>query len=239
MNRTMRSVSVVVVAGAVVSSVGIAAAAVPSSGVISSCVSATNGGVRVIDSSAESCKSSEQPLSWNQVGPQGPQGIQGPQGETGPQGQTGAQGPAGLDGAPGPQGAQGPQGVKGNTGPAGPATYGDAYVDTDEGAVGISDALNGSGDYRVVSGKTVPAGSYVISFSTRAYNFDGETQRFTCRLNTGAEDTFRMDANSKETSVLADAATFLGDTTVTASCATFKGAAADAVLTLIRVGALH
>jgi hypothetical protein len=239
MNRTMKSVSVVVVAAAVVSSVGIAAAAVPSDGVISSCVSGTNGGVRVIDSSAESCKSSEQALSWNQVGPQGPQGVQGRQGETGLQGETGAQGPGGRDGAPGPQGKQGVQGVQGETGPAGPATYGDAYVDTDEGTPGISDPLNGSGVYRVVSGKTVPAGSYVISFSTRAYNFDTDSQDFRCRVNTGAEDNFRLDGLSSQTSVLSDTATFLGDTTVTASCATFKGSAADAVLTLIRVGAIR
>jgi hypothetical protein len=236
MNRVLQSASVVVVAIAVVSSVGIAVAAVPSNGVISSCYNSTNGSVRIIDSSAEACKSSERALSWNQVGPQGPQG---PQGGTGPQGATGAQGPGGADGAPGPQGDQGSQGVKGDTGPAGPATYGDAYQDTDEGTPGISDPLNGSGSFRVVSGKTVPAGSYVISFSTRAYNFDTGSQGFTCLLNTGARDTFTMDANSSETTVLADAATFIGNTTVTASCATFKGSAADAVLTLVRVGAIR
>jgi hypothetical protein len=133
MNRTMKSVSVVVVATAVVSSVGIAVAAVPSGGVISSCVSPTNGGVRIIDSSAQSCKSSEQALSWNQTGPQGQQGIQGPQGETGRQGETGAQGRDGFDGAPGTQGAPGSPGATGRAGadgkdgapgPAGPAGQG-------------------------------------------------------------------------------------------------------------------
>ncbi len=234
MNLTMKSVSVLVVAAAAVSTVGIAAAAVPSDGVISSCVSSTNGDVRVIDTSVETCKASEKALGWNQVGPPGPQGVQGPQGEVGPQGETGAQGPAGPDGAPGPQGAMGPQGAKGDTGPAGPATCGDAWQDSNAGPF-----LSGSGVYRVVAQKTVPAGAYVISFKTRAHSFDNDDQDFTCRLNTGAEDSFSIEPNSSETTVLEDAAPFLGNTTVSVSCATFDGGTADVVLTLPRVGAIH
>jgi len=55
----------------------------------------------------------ETPISWNQLGPQGPQGDVGP---AGPQGPTGAQGTTGPRGDPGAQGATGAQG---STGPAG------------------------------------------------------------------------------------------------------------------------
>lgn len=211
MNRTVKTASVVVVA-----------AAVPSDGVISSCVSGTNGDVRVIDASRESCNSSEQALSWNQVGPQGPQGVQGLQGETGPQGERGPQGPAGSDGAPGPQGAAGTSGPAGPAGPAGPVSCGDAYQQANE-----QQGLSGAGVHRVVAQKTVPAGAYVISFRTRAYSYDTDSQSFRCHLSTGPEDATSLEFNDSETVVLHDAVTFPGDTTVTAGCATFAGGVLD------------
>jgi hypothetical protein len=88
--------------------------------------------------SGSSCTSKETgPISWNQVGPQGPAG---PQGERGPQGETGAQGPqgerglqgetgqTGPQGERGPQGEAGAQGPQGETGPPGPAGSSNAYV---------------------------------------------------------------------------------------------------------------
>ncbi|MDX1461107.1 MAG: hypothetical protein R3348_08630, partial [Xanthomonadales bacterium] len=53
------------------------------------------------------CGKKGRPVSWNAVGPQGPQGEPGPQGEQGPQGEPGPQGPAGPEG---PQGPEGPAG---------------------------------------------------------------------------------------------------------------------------------
>jgi hypothetical protein len=47
------------------------------------------------------CKRTQTRVTWNQVGPQGPQGASGPQGT---QGAPGAQGPQGLAGAQGPPG---------------------------------------------------------------------------------------------------------------------------------------
>lgn len=57
-------------------------------GVISSCYHKNDGTMRIIDSNAQ-CKSNEEPLTFNQTGPQGPQGLQGPAGQPGPAGQSG------------------------------------------------------------------------------------------------------------------------------------------------------
>jgi hypothetical protein len=84
-------------------------------GVISGCVNAS-GSIRIVTDAA-SCKPSETAISWNQVGPQGAQGV------TGPQGATGANGDPGTPGATGPQGATGAKGdpgTPGATGPTGP-----------------------------------------------------------------------------------------------------------------------
>ncbi len=84
-----------VVVGLVVSAAlgAIAYASIPDAGgVIHGCYKNGNGDLRVIDSSADSCKSSETGLNWNKQGipgPQGPQGAQGPQGQQGPQGPEG------------------------------------------------------------------------------------------------------------------------------------------------------
>lgn len=99
---------------ALVAGLGFGAAVADTSstgGTIHGCV-AKNGVLSVIDST-QSCKNGETPISWNQTGPQGPQGETG---ATGPQGATGATGPQGPKGDTGPQGATGPQGP---TGPAG------------------------------------------------------------------------------------------------------------------------
>ena len=67
------------------------------------CVNNSTGGIRIV-SKATVCKATEHKISWNQVGPRGPQG---PQGATGPQGPKGATGPQGPKGATGPQGPPG------------------------------------------------------------------------------------------------------------------------------------
>ena len=95
----------------------VALATIPGSGgAISGCYGKT-GDLRVIDAPSASCKSTETALTWNQTGPQGPQGVTGPQG---PKGDQGAQGPQGPKGATGPAGPPGPAGAQGPPGAAHP-----------------------------------------------------------------------------------------------------------------------
>ena len=83
---------------------------------ITGCVNKKTGLLRV----ATKCSSSEKPISWNKVGPQGipgPQGLIGESGTIGPQGipgPQGAKGEMGIAGPPGPVGPAGPQGPAGN-----------------------------------------------------------------------------------------------------------------------------
>jgi hypothetical protein len=53
------------------------------------------GVIRIV-ASPTSCTANEDPLSWNQVGPQGVRGPAGPMGLPGPQGPMGPQGPPGF-----------------------------------------------------------------------------------------------------------------------------------------------
>lgn len=233
MNKALKTTGLVVAIAAMVTGIGtVAFATIPADNIINSCYNSTanpSGSLRVIDTSTgATCAKNERPLSWNQVGPRGLQGVPGPQGsvgETGPQGipgATGATGDTGLQGATGPQG------------PAGPATYGDGYQ-ANAGNV----SLGGSGVYYDVLSKTVPAGAYIIFFKGRAFNGDGAFQSLTCRLNTGGQDTLWMPGPSRSMSSIAAAAAFTVATTVTVSCATYDGGLDNGALTLIRVGAIH
>jgi hypothetical protein len=79
---------------------GVAWATIPSSGgVIDGCYQTADGVLRVIDSAAQTCRTSETAISWNQLGRPGPKGAtgdQGPQGSQGPPGQDGADGQDGV-----------------------------------------------------------------------------------------------------------------------------------------------
>lgn len=77
---------------------------------ITGCVNKKTGLLRI----ATKCTSSERPISWNKVGPQGIPGPQGLMGEAGPIGPQGARGEIGIAGPPGPVGPVGPQGPAGN-----------------------------------------------------------------------------------------------------------------------------
>src|SRR5205823_7641512 len=70
-----------------------------SSNTIQGCYDNKSGALRKV-ASPNDCSQKETPISWNIVGPQGPQGIQGPQGVPGPQGPAGPQGPPGVDAMP-------------------------------------------------------------------------------------------------------------------------------------------
>lgn len=94
---------VAVGAGAVAIGVsGWAYATIPDAGtgLFHACANKITGIVRVIDpSKGQACIGSgvlaENPITWNQTGPQGQPGPQGPQGQPGPQGNAGQPGPAG------------------------------------------------------------------------------------------------------------------------------------------------
>lgn len=88
--------------------------------VIHACQRVADGGIRIVDEGT-TCRTGEEALSWNVVGPEGPPGPQGEQGPIGPQGEQGVQGPIGPQGEQGVQGEPGPQGEQGPEGPAGPA----------------------------------------------------------------------------------------------------------------------
>jgi hypothetical protein len=90
------------------------------SGALHACVVKPLGTMRLIDTSLpatsplQHCNAQlETEITWNQVGPPGPQGIQGPQGERGAQGEPGPRGEAGPQGPPGGIGPQGPPGPAG------------------------------------------------------------------------------------------------------------------------------
>ena len=112
---TLTLVSGVVLAGSTWS--------VPNGGVFWACYD-SGGAVKFIDYSVtKKCPTNwTGPVSWNQTGPQGLQGIQGPKGDTGLtglKGDTGATGPkgdTGLKGDTGATGATGPKGDEGDTG---------------------------------------------------------------------------------------------------------------------------
>jgi type VI secretion system secreted protein Hcp len=67
-------------------------AAIPSAdGTIHSCVTTSNGAIRIIDAEAtpaQACTATETALNWNQQGPAGPTGPPGPQGDPGTSGSS-------------------------------------------------------------------------------------------------------------------------------------------------------
>src|SRR5687767_6101018 len=120
----MKSTVTGALVGALVASAVSVVVTQSSESVINACVDQRQGDVRI----AESCDPRrELPVSWNQAGPQGPQGEigpVGPQGEQGPQGETGEQGPAGEQGPEGPRGLQGERGIQGPAGESFPTLAG-------------------------------------------------------------------------------------------------------------------
>ena len=92
LKRGRRQALIVGIAAVAFAAAGtVAYASIPDAGgVIHGCYKNGSGDLRVVDSSTDSCKSSEIGLDWNQQGVPGTQGPQGPQGPEGPQGLEGA-----------------------------------------------------------------------------------------------------------------------------------------------------
>lgn len=141
------------------------------------------------------------------VGAVGPQGLQGPKGDKGEQGSAGPQGATGLagaDGAAGAPGVQGPKGDKGDTGATGPqgpvgangvsgaqgptGPTGPIGPSNGYGANAFLDITNlGTNDWTKLVSLSLPAGSYVINWSTPIANVSGATNysTATCSLFDG------------------------------------------------------
>jgi hypothetical protein len=219
------------VVGAVIASgFAIIHAAIPdSAGVIHACYSKSGGSLRVIDSSVTACGQNETSVTWNNVGPQGPQGVPGPQGRqgpAGPQGAAGAEGPAGPQGPPGPAGAQGP------AGPSGEAGHAFFTFVTNLG-------FFNSNTMHDVLKLNLPAGAYVVNASLSIENFDlSDPQTATCELSTGDRNLVRPGADiaSVLSMSLQDIANLSSDSSITLRCAgTFAIFIRRANLTAVKV----
>lgn len=102
------------------------------------------------------CKPNQTLISWNQIGPSGPQGPEGQPGPQVNQGSQGTQGEVGQPGPAGPQGEPGPQGEQGLTGEQGPAGLSGFEVVTE------FSSDDGSGSVSVHTA-TCPAGKAAIA----------------------------------------------------------------------------
>lgn len=239
-NKTRGAVTGTALAVGIVAVAGTTWASTPDAiGVIHSCYNVSgnpSGGLRVIDAAnGSTCAKNEKALNFNQTGPQGPQGLQGTQG---PQGIQGDQGLPGADGQPGVQGPQGQQGPQGVQGPAGTAGFSDVYQ-----TEGSSGGVTGTGVYHDVAALTVPAGSYLITYMGLLWNQDPDFQAASCRLNTG--DVWYADLAPGSTKgvistvSLTNTKSFIGLTTVTVSCSSYKAYIYDGALTALKVGVIH
>jgi len=127
--------------------------------VIYACVQRESDRIRIVPAS-EACRPNEFRVSWNVVGPPGPQGPAGPQGAVGPQGPQGDTGATGPQGPKGETGATGPQGPKGDTGATGPqGPKGDTGLQGPKGDTGATGAQGPAGP----PGPPGPAGAGVVS----------------------------------------------------------------------------
>ena len=221
--RRMVVVAAVCVAMFAVFTVAIRASIPAPNGVITACYERENGKLRVIDSAVTTCKYEETKLTWNQIGPQGPQGIQGPQGVPGPVGATGQQGPVGPAGPTGPQGPSGPAGTSQATVffNTTNVTF-DAFADVNHNNV---PSYNFAGpDLEKVASTTLPEGNWVLNASAwLAANNRGGTAPVggaTCALqdasNTvlGFADTFFTGTFFQGSDASAVFTEWIGDTTL-------------------------
>jgi hypothetical protein len=180
------------------------------------------------------CKSGDRLITWNEIGPTGPTGPTGDTGPIGPTGLTGATGQTGSTGATGQTGATG------SAGAAGAAGTSDVYYDQDfTGGVSIS---GGGADLVSVS---VPAGNYLITFSSSLENDDGDAQDATCRPNTGYGTTVRLDPATisdsgwRSSISVVSVATLGAPGSITIHCSTYDGEAHEAFLAVTRVTNLN
>jgi len=164
--------SAVVLLSVLIGAVAMHATIPAANGVISACYEKTGGNLRIIDE-ADSCKSNQTFISWNQVGPPGPIGPAGPKGDTGPTGPQGPKGDSGVAGPAGPRGPAGPAGISA-------ATF----------APFSSVSVNIEKDYARVASKTLPVGSWAIQANAILYDstFQGDVFATDCQLRKNGTD---------------------------------------------------
>jgi hypothetical protein len=153
----------------------------------------------------------------------------------GPQGPAGPQGPTGATGATGPAGPTGPTGPQG---PAGANGVGHAWVGSNDSLVILDNS------YPTVASVTVPAGNYLIFGKTWLQNNDDSDQYGVCKLSTGDQTWVRLAGENgggwtQSVSVQDTALSVPDGTTITMTCATYKGAAESTKLTAIAVDAIN
>ncbi len=193
----------------------------------------TAGEIRLVWSYSACSSWETKYLIMSTGGQQGPQGATGPRGATGPAGSTGAtgaRGPAGADGAPGATGARGPS---------------DAYVAAASQATNIV-----SGAFTPIVSVTVPAGSYVVSFASRANNASGVVD-VDCTVDAPTAWAALLDSvatlpstTASTTLAASGAITVAASSTLRLECTVSPSTPGDATivtstLTAIQVGALH
>lgn len=176
--------------GSTTVSVGLAA-----TGIISACFNNISGIVRIATTKAPCIVAGnpilseapwllETPLTWNQIGTQGPTGATGATGPTGATGATGGPGSAGgtgPTGAAGATGATGPQGIQGPTGPSGAngatGAQGNTGATGAQGPHGETGAIGATGPMGPIgpSGAIGPTGSAGAAGATGATGATGPT----------------------------------------------------------------
>lgn len=157
----------------------------------------------------------------------------------------GATGPKGNPGPAGPSGPEGPPGAQGPPGPAGPPGSG--------GSSDVYSATAPSMNLRIlpqqVAAMTVPAGQYLLSFTSTIVNTTSDllnpTVAIACSfVNAGSPNSLQLgpDVNQGVMAIQA-VASFAAPTTVAVNCSgfvlRFSGRSDNNVLTALKVGAIH
>jgi len=183
------------------------------------CVDNSTAAIRIV-SKTTVCKATEYKISWNQLGPKGPQGAQGPQGPTGSQGPQGAQGQQGPQGPQGSQGPQGPPGISVGSAdvlpfsaplPASPgvivaqtapaatggtyfiSAYADLYIDANDGYVDCWDVLASQGQVQNVGKSSVTGANQTISIVDAVSINAGDQVQFWCESGNGDGNSLALD----------------------------------------------
>ncbi len=142
---------------------------------------------------ASRCARGDAKLTWNEVGPTGPQGATGAKGATGDTGATGATGANGATGATGARGVQGNTGVQGAIGPQGPPGVSNYSVESQttivssSASVGSVTATCPAGDRVLGGGGGVPTPTAMVVFSSAPAS--GPTVGWTVEAGTTTGDS--------------------------------------------------
>jgi hypothetical protein len=128
---------------------------------------------------------------------------------------------------------QGPPGSQGLPGPAG---VGHVYFTKNAG----NGSINTGAD---IISLNLPAGSYLITFNSLFDNLDGDVQRVTCDVSTGASITNVItsltDTLTDTFMSLQDVAQFSVPTTVKVRCGGYRIQVSNPTLSAVQVGGIN